>query len=250
MEIFTCLIWARMLSRKRKHCMSSPPRGCTLFYPHPHNMDWELKERLPMKDFFPVFMSSSLWRVSVCLLRSVEVTDCTRKTYSCNGASLCLLSLQLWSEKSAIHRQITFPAALPFSLCRLLLLSVCMHQIAGAKHLWRTCLSSSLYPTVTPQPPPSNVLSCTRRTRSHTKQKQASGYGSHERGSPAGGGTSFHEMGSTWATQATAASLMSWHKVWLYSHPAFSSDWGEDDVKLFNLQPEQSNQSTLTYSYY
>lgn len=54
------------------------------------------------------------------------------------------LPLQLCSQKSLIHRQITFSAALPSSLCLLCCFFLLSHslQTAVTKDLWRTFLSS------------------------------------------------------------------------------------------------------------
>lgn len=103
-------------------------RGSDRLHYSPHNhITQRIREHLPMKDFFPVFMSSSLWWKGVCLLHGVQVTESTKKDVVLlfkNEAplpfsvfSVCLsvvffflnrwLSLRLWSEKSSIHRQIT-----------------------------------------------------------------------------------------------------------------------------------------------
>lgn len=55
-------------------------RGSDRLHYSPHNhITQRIREHLPMKDFFPVFMSSSLWWKGVCLLHSVQVTESTKK---------------------------------------------------------------------------------------------------------------------------------------------------------------------------
>lgn len=141
---------------------------------------------------------------------------CKYTSLSFSLSSFQWLSLQLWSEKPSIQRQITFPAALPsLPLCPLyfFLLSLCVRwdQIAETKDLWRTCLASSAPHPPTPYPPPSYALFLPGEH--WTKQKQVSGYGSQECGSSAGGETSFYDKGTTWGTDN---GLFNWPLVILW----------------------------------
>lgn len=67
-------------------------------------------------------------------------------------------------KNSSIHRQITFPAALPSSLCRFFLLSPCLRREkrAETKYRWRTCFSSSMHPQppLPPSLPATSTLIC------------------------------------------------------------------------------------------
>lgn len=55
-------------------------RGSDRLHYSPHNhITQRIREHLPMKDFFPVFMSSSLWWKGVCLLHGVQVTESTKR---------------------------------------------------------------------------------------------------------------------------------------------------------------------------
>lgn len=54
-------------------------RGSDKLHYSPHNhITQRIREHLPMKDFFPVFMSC-LWWKGVCLLHGLQVTESTKK---------------------------------------------------------------------------------------------------------------------------------------------------------------------------
>ena len=152
-----------------------------------------------MKDFLPVFMSSyvfwfilavgrrGLWwmkRLSSC--RASRWWSAWRKKKRCSPlnvppspspSSLPRSDSRCSSgqKNSSIHRQITFPAALPSSLCRFFLLSPCLRweKIAETKYPWRTCFSSSIQAPSSSSlpPPPSSVLLSTWRASNKTKSR-------------------------------------------------------------------------------
>lgn len=118
--------------QKRKSCTSQGASSsavllrCCTFIPQTqsHIADSELKERLPMKDFLPVFMSppkcliiSGTESLMNERLSAAEVIECIREMWSsCKYASLSFsvsffqwLSLQLWSEKSFKSQANNFP---------------------------------------------------------------------------------------------------------------------------------------------
>lgn len=74
----SCWMFTRkMVAGSEEHPLC---RGSDRLHYSPHNhITQRIREHLPMKDFFPVFMSSSLWWKGVCLLHGVQVTESTKK---------------------------------------------------------------------------------------------------------------------------------------------------------------------------
>lgn len=104
------------------------------------------------------------------LLQSFRVIEGTRKMYSCKNASLFLFPstpLQLWSEKSSLCKQITFPLHFPLSFLPLSALVALRPDSWNQRSV--THLPFLLCTPPVPPPPPSSVLLSTWKASNKTK---------------------------------------------------------------------------------
>lgn len=188
-----------------------------------------------MKDFLPVFMSSyvsdyiscrghwGLWWTSVCLAAE-RPGDGVRGKKRCSPVNVPpspspsslsqWLLLQLWSEKLFDSQANNFPRSTSlFPLPLLPLIALPAPREKSWNQISVTHLLLLLYAPLAPPPslPPRHLhphLFFYPPGERRTQQKQVSGYGSREHGSPAGGEAGLHDSGTTWGTQAAAAASL------------------------------------------